>query len=201
MRLATVITPDGLRLHVRGSSATSTSRRRPATRARRSSRVLAGGAEALELVRRAAGGSRGARSTRRVRPGGAGRRTGSSASASTTSSTRSRAAGRRRSGPRSSSAAATRCWRPVRRPGQARPQLALRLRGRARLVIGRGGRYIPAEEALAAIAGYVVVNDATAREWQRAASQWTPGKNFDAVDADRPRARDHRRGRRLRRRS
>ena len=26
--------------------------------------------------------------------------------------------------------------------------------------------------------------DGTAREWQRAATQWTPGKNFDAIDAD-----------------
>ena len=51
--------------------------------------------------------------------------------------------------------------------------------GELGLVIGRGGRYIPADEAFAAIAGYVVLNDGTAREWQRAATQWTPGKNFD----------------------
>jgi 2-keto-4-pentenoate hydratase/2-oxohepta-3-ene-1,7-dioic acid hydratase in catechol pathway len=46
-------------------------------------------------------------------------------------------------------------------------------------VIGRGGRYIKASDAMAAIAGFVVLNDATAREWQRAATQWTAGKNFD----------------------
>jgi acylpyruvate hydrolase len=53
--------------------------------------------------------------------------------------------------------------------------------GELGLVIGAGGRYIPSHDALAAIAGYVVVNDGSAREWQRAASQWTPGKNFDAT--------------------
>lgn len=46
------------------------------------------------------------------------------------------------------------------------------------VVIGAGGRYITAEKALDAIAGFVVVNDASARDWQRAASQWTAGKNF-----------------------
>src|ERR1700746_4117877 len=46
------------------------------------------------------------------------------------------------------------------------------------IVIGTGGRYIRAEKALDAIAGFVVVNDASARDWQRAASQWTAGKNF-----------------------
>jgi acylpyruvate hydrolase len=53
--------------------------------------------------------------------------------------------------------------------------------GELGLVIGAGGRYIPSHDALAAIAGYVVVSDGSAREWQRAASQWTPGKNFDAT--------------------
>ncbi len=53
--------------------------------------------------------------------------------------------------------------------------------GELGLVVGRGGRYIPAEDALAAIAGYVVVMDGTAREWQRAATQWTAGKNFDGT--------------------
>lgn len=46
------------------------------------------------------------------------------------------------------------------------------------VVIGAGGRYIPASKAIDAIAGYVVVNDATARDWQRAGTQWTAGKNF-----------------------
>ena len=46
------------------------------------------------------------------------------------------------------------------------------------IVIGAGGRYIRAEKALDAIAGFVVLNDASARDWQRAATQWTAGKNF-----------------------
>jgi 2-keto-4-pentenoate hydratase/2-oxohepta-3-ene-1,7-dioic acid hydratase in catechol pathway len=46
------------------------------------------------------------------------------------------------------------------------------------IVIGAGGRYIRAEDALDAIAGFVVVNDASCRDWQRAGTQWTAGKNF-----------------------
>lgn len=52
--------------------------------------------------------------------------------------------------------------------------------GELGIVIGRGGRYVAAEQAMAAIAGFVVLNDASAREWQRKSSQWTGGKNFDA---------------------
>ncbi|HEY6479784.1 MAG TPA: fumarylacetoacetate hydrolase family protein [Streptosporangiaceae bacterium] len=51
--------------------------------------------------------------------------------------------------------------------------------GELGLVIGAGGRYIRADKALDAIAGYVVLNDATGRDWQRAATQWTAGKNFE----------------------
>jgi len=51
--------------------------------------------------------------------------------------------------------------------------------GELGIVIGTGGRYIPASKAIDAIAGFTVLNDASARDWQRAATQWTPGKNFD----------------------
>ncbi len=52
--------------------------------------------------------------------------------------------------------------------------------GELGIVIGSGGgRYIPAAKAADAIAGYVVLNDASARDWQRAGTQWTAGKNFD----------------------
>ena len=51
--------------------------------------------------------------------------------------------------------------------------------GELGVVIGAGGRYIPADKALDAIAGFVVLNDASARDWQRAGSQWTAGKNFE----------------------
>lgn len=53
--------------------------------------------------------------------------------------------------------------------------------GELGIVIGAGGRYIPAERALAAVAGFVVLNDGSARDWQRASSQWTAGKNFDGT--------------------
>ncbi|MGH7642447.1 MAG: fumarylacetoacetate hydrolase family protein [Candidatus Dormibacteria bacterium] len=53
--------------------------------------------------------------------------------------------------------------------------------GELGIVIGRGGRYIPADQALEAVAGFVVCNDASARDWQRAGTQWTPGKNFDGT--------------------
>src|SRR5262249_59664572 len=36
------------------------------------------------------------------------------------------------------------------------------------IVIGSGGRYIRAEDALDAIAGFAVLNDASCRDWQRA---------------------------------
>jgi acylpyruvate hydrolase len=51
--------------------------------------------------------------------------------------------------------------------------------GELGIVIGAGGRYIPAGKALDAIAGFVVLNDASARDWQRAGTQWTAGKNFE----------------------
>ena len=51
--------------------------------------------------------------------------------------------------------------------------------GELGIVIGAGGRYIPAGKAIDAIAGFTVLNDASVRDWQRAGSQWTPGKNFD----------------------
>jgi 2-keto-4-pentenoate hydratase/2-oxohepta-3-ene-1,7-dioic acid hydratase in catechol pathway len=51
--------------------------------------------------------------------------------------------------------------------------------GELGIVIGAGGRYITADKAPDAIAGFVVLNDASAREWQRAGTQWTAGKNFE----------------------
>ena len=62
-----------------------------------------------------------------------------------------------------------------------RPALTERFdyEGELGVVIGTGGRYIPADKALDMVAGYVVLNDATARDWQRAGTQWTAGKNFE----------------------
>ncbi len=46
-------------------------------------------------------------------------------------------------------------------------------------VIGKGGRYIPAENWREHIFGYTIVNDVSARDYQKATSQWTMGKSFD----------------------
>jgi acylpyruvate hydrolase len=53
--------------------------------------------------------------------------------------------------------------------------------GELAVVIGKGGRYIRAVDAFDAILGYTVMNDGSAREWQRKATQWTPGKNFEGT--------------------
>ena len=50
--------------------------------------------------------------------------------------------------------------------------------GELGVVIGEGGRYIPAEKAMSAVAGFTVLNDASAREWQRAGTQWTAGEEL-----------------------
>ncbi len=53
--------------------------------------------------------------------------------------------------------------------------------GELGLVLGKGGRFIKASKAAESVAGLTVINDATARDWQRASSQWTCGKNFDST--------------------
>jgi 2-keto-4-pentenoate hydratase/2-oxohepta-3-ene-1,7-dioic acid hydratase in catechol pathway len=46
-------------------------------------------------------------------------------------------------------------------------------------VIGRRCRDVPEEEALGAIAGYTLLNDLSARDYQFKTPQWGPGKVFD----------------------
>jgi len=46
-------------------------------------------------------------------------------------------------------------------------------------VIGKGGRYIKAENWREHVFGYMNCNDVSARDFQLAVSQWTMGKNFD----------------------
>jgi acylpyruvate hydrolase len=46
-------------------------------------------------------------------------------------------------------------------------------------VIGRRGHRIPRERALDYVAGYTIVNDVSARDYQFATSQWMVGKTFD----------------------
>ena len=47
------------------------------------------------------------------------------------------------------------------------------------VVIGKGGRWIPPEEAHDHILGYTVANDISARDLQFQDGQWTRGKGFD----------------------
>ena len=179
MRLATVLTPSGPRLHVRGNRgyvdvATATGDERLGALAT----VLEGGSAAIEAVRGAAGE--------------AGREVGEAELGPAVPSPRrilclgvnyvehALEGGRQPTK-----------WPEVFVRGADSltgpyadlvcPSLSTRFdfEGELGVVIGAGGRYIPAHDALAAVAGYVVVMDGTARDWQRAATQWTPGKNFD----------------------
>jgi len=47
------------------------------------------------------------------------------------------------------------------------------------VIIGKSGRWIPAEQAIDYIFGYTIANDVTARDLQRQDGQWTRGKGFD----------------------
>jgi 2-keto-4-pentenoate hydratase/2-oxohepta-3-ene-1,7-dioic acid hydratase in catechol pathway len=51
--------------------------------------------------------------------------------------------------------------------------------GELAIVIGRGGRHIRRHEAHEAIAGFMICNDVSARDWQRRAPTATLGKSFD----------------------
>ncbi|GAA4408957.1 5-carboxymethyl-2-hydroxymuconate isomerase [Advenella faeciporci] len=53
--------------------------------------------------------------------------------------------------------------------------------GEIAIVIGKGGRRIPEDQAFEHVAGYSCYNDGSVRDWQLATNQWTPGKNFDAT--------------------
>src|SRR5260370_7636744 len=46
-------------------------------------------------------------------------------------------------------------------------------------VIGREVRHANHADALAAIAGYTVLNDVSVRDWQRRTKQWLQGKTFE----------------------
>ncbi len=47
------------------------------------------------------------------------------------------------------------------------------------VVIGKGGRHIPAERWRDHVFGYTIVNDVSARDYQMATTQWLMGKTFD----------------------
>lgn len=49
------------------------------------------------------------------------------------------------------------------------------------VVIGRTARYVPREQALDYVAGYTIINDASARDFQFLTSQWMAGKIFETA--------------------
>ena len=51
--------------------------------------------------------------------------------------------------------------------------------GELGVVIGRRVRRVGADESMEAVAGYLVVNDVSVREWQRRSPTFTLGKSFD----------------------
>ncbi len=67
---------------------------------------------------------------------------------------------------------------PILRPKES-PQFDYE--GEIVLVIGRGGRHIPAADALRHVAGVTLANDGTVRDWVRHSKfNVTQGKNFDS---------------------
>ena len=63
--------------------------------------------------------------------------------------------------------------------GSLDPTGGLDYEGELAVVIGRGGRGIARDAALAHVFGYTVVNDVTARHLQKRHSQWILGKGLD----------------------
>jgi 2-keto-4-pentenoate hydratase/2-oxohepta-3-ene-1,7-dioic acid hydratase in catechol pathway len=181
VRLATVVTHEGLRLHVRGRSGyVDVARATGDARLSELSAVLAGGPEVLDLVKRAA--EELGRELTRAEYGPAVPYPRRILCLGVNYLEHALEGGR---GPTKWPEIFVRGADSVAAPygNLVKPDLSDRFdyEGELGLVIGRGGRYIPADEALEAVAGYVVVMDGTAREWQRAATQWTPGKNFDGT--------------------
>jgi 2-keto-4-pentenoate hydratase/2-oxohepta-3-ene-1,7-dioic acid hydratase in catechol pathway len=62
-----------------------------------------------------------------------------------------------------------------------RPALSSRVEheGEIGVIIGRRARHVPAAEALSYVAGYVPLNDVTARDLQLTDENWTRAKGFD----------------------
>jgi 2-keto-4-pentenoate hydratase/2-oxohepta-3-ene-1,7-dioic acid hydratase in catechol pathway len=62
-----------------------------------------------------------------------------------------------------------------------RPRVSNQLdyEGELGIVIGKRCRHVPRERAWSVIAGYLVVNDVSVRDWQFRSPTWTLGKSFD----------------------
>jgi 2-keto-4-pentenoate hydratase/2-oxohepta-3-ene-1,7-dioic acid hydratase in catechol pathway len=69
---------------------------------------------------------------------------------------------------------------PVRIPGVS---AKFDYEGELAVVIGSEAWQVPAADAMSKVAGYTVFSDFTARDWQRATTQWTAGKNFPGTGA------------------
>lgn len=65
---------------------------------------------------------------------------------------------------------------PIHRP---RVSEKLDYEGELGIVIGRRCRHVPRERAAEVIAGFLVVNDVSVRDWQIRSHTWTLGKSFD----------------------
>ncbi|MDX1649630.1 MAG: fumarylacetoacetate hydrolase family protein, partial [Myxococcota bacterium] len=59
-----------------------------------------------------------------------------------------------------------------------RVSTALDYEGELGVVIGRRCRHVPRERAAEVVAGYLVVNDVSVRDWQLRTPTWTMGKSF-----------------------
>jgi acylpyruvate hydrolase len=181
VRLATVITDGRLRLHVRGRSGyVDVAGATGDNRLSELNAVLSGGPEVLELVQRAAAGE--GRELTEAEYGPAVPAPRRVLCFGVNYVEHALEGGRQ---PTKWPEVFVRGAESVAAPygDLVKPHLTSRFdyEGELALVVGRGGRYIRAEDALSAIAGYTILMDGSAREWQRAASQWTPGKNFDGT--------------------
>jgi 2-keto-4-pentenoate hydratase/2-oxohepta-3-ene-1,7-dioic acid hydratase in catechol pathway len=65
---------------------------------------------------------------------------------------------------------------PIQRP-KVSPELDYE--GELGVVIGSRCRHVPVGRAREVIGGYLVANDVSVRDWQRASPQWSMGKSFD----------------------
>ncbi|MCI0400973.1 MAG: fumarylacetoacetate hydrolase family protein [Gammaproteobacteria bacterium] len=65
---------------------------------------------------------------------------------------------------------------PIHRP---RVSTKLDYEGELGFVISRRCRHVPRDRAHEVIAGYLIVNDVTVRDWQARSRTWTLGKSFD----------------------
>jgi 2-keto-4-pentenoate hydratase/2-oxohepta-3-ene-1,7-dioic acid hydratase in catechol pathway len=66
-----------------------------------------------------------------------------------------------------------------------RPQVSDKFdyEGELVFVVGRRARHVRREDAFDYVAGYSIFNEGSVRDYQRKATQWTMGKNFDGTGA------------------